>query len=148
YFGAVGNPIMAFGLSSALLSTVPTSHTATSFGFPGATPAISASGSSSAILWAVENNSTAAVLHAYDATNLATELYNSNQAAAGRDQFGVASKFVPPTVANGRVYIATPTGVAAFGLLPSFTTTLTLPVISTQPSNQATTVGQTATFMV
>jgi len=38
------------------------------------------------ILWAVENGSPA-VLHAYDATNLATELYNSNQAAGGRDQF-------------------------------------------------------------
>ena len=58
------------------------------------------------------------VLHAYDATNLGKELYNSNQAAAGRDAFGSGNKFVTPVIANGKVYVATPTGVAIFGLLP------------------------------
>ncbi len=56
-------------------------------------------------------------LYAYAAGNLATELYNSNQAANGRDKITYA-KFAPPTVVNGMVYVATPTGVAAFGLLP------------------------------
>jgi hypothetical protein len=57
------------------------------------------------------------VLSAYDAKNLARELYNSNQVAE-RDQFGAGNKFVTPTIANGRVYVGTPTGVAVFGLLP------------------------------
>jgi hypothetical protein len=54
------------------------------------------------------------VLHAYDASNLATELYNSNQAGT-RDQFG-NNKFISPTIANGKVYVGTKTGVAVFGL--------------------------------
>ena len=58
----------------------PASQTGNSFGYPGSTPGISANGTANAILWAVENSSPA-VLHAYDATNLATEFYNSNQAA-------------------------------------------------------------------
>ena len=57
------------------------------------------------------------MLHAYDATNLATELYNSNQAANGRDQFGNGNKFITPTIVNGKVFVGTPTGVAVFGLL-------------------------------
>ena len=67
-------------------------------------------------MWAVDNQ-TPGVLHAYDATNLANELYNSNQAGS-RDQFGLATKFVTPMIVNGKVYVGTPTGVAVFGLLP------------------------------
>jgi hypothetical protein len=91
-----------------------------SFGSPGATPSISANGTQNAILWAAENSSPA-VLHAYNAANLATELYNSNQAAAGRDQFGAGNKFIVPTVANGKVYVGTTTGVGVFGLLCTLT---------------------------
>jgi hypothetical protein len=53
------------------------------------------------------------------ATNLATELYNTSQAPNGRDHFGAGNKFMVPTIANGKVYLGTPNGVAAFGLLNS-----------------------------
>ena len=66
-------------------------------------------------MWAVENGGTA-LLHAYDATNLTRELYNSGQAANGRDQFA-GNKFITPMIANGKVYVGTPTSVAVFGLL-------------------------------
>jgi hypothetical protein len=56
------------------------------------------------------------VLHAYDASNLAHELYNSNQSGA-RDAFGLGNKFITPLIANGRVYIGTQNSVAVFGLL-------------------------------
>ncbi len=115
YFGAVGGPIRAFQFGHARLSSTPVSTTNTQFPYPGATPSISANGTANGILWAVENNSPA-VLHAYAADNLAQELYNTNQAANGRDQFGVGNKFMVPTVANGKVYVGTPNGVAAFGL--------------------------------
>jgi len=69
------------------------------------------------ILWAVENTSPA-VLHAYDATNLATELYNSSQAPSGRDQFA-NNKYITPTIADGEVFVGTPNSVAVFGLLPA-----------------------------
>ena len=116
YYGAVGDKIKAFSISNALLPTKPTQQTGTSFAYPGATPGISANGASNAILWAVEN-SNPAVLHAYDATNLATELYNSNQSGA-RDNFGPGNKFITPMIVNGKVFVGTPNGVAVFGLLP------------------------------
>ncbi len=116
YFGAVGGPIRAFQFSKAVLSSTPASATSTQFPYPGATPSISANGSTNGILWAVENNSSA-VLHAYLAGNLATELYNTSQAPNGRDNFGAGNKFMTPTIANGKVYVGTPNGVAAFGLL-------------------------------
>jgi len=116
YYGAVGDRIKAFPITSARVSGTLSSQTATSFTYPGATPSISSNGNTNGIVWAVENNATA-VLHAYDATNLARELYNSNQAPNGRDRFGAGNKFIAPIIANGRVYVGTPNGVAAFGLL-------------------------------
>jgi hypothetical protein len=116
YYGSVGSPIQAFTISNAKLSSSATAQTANSFGYPGATPSISANGTSNGIVWAVESASTA-VLHAYNATNL-NELYNSSQASGGRDHFGVGNKFITPTIVNGKVFVGTPNGVAVFGLLP------------------------------
>jgi len=116
YYGSVSSPLKAFSISNAKLSTPPSSQTANSFPYPGTTPVVSANGNSNGIVWAVEN-SNPAVLHAYDATNLANELYNSNQASGGRDQFGPGNKFITPLVVNGKVFVGTQTGVAEFGLL-------------------------------
>jgi PQQ enzyme repeat len=116
YYGASGAKLKAFAIASARVSATAGSSSALSFTYPGTTPSISASGSTHGIVWAVENKSPA-VLHAYDATNLATELYNTTQAANGRDSFGSGNKFITPTIVNGRVYVGTPTGVAVFGLL-------------------------------
>jgi hypothetical protein len=69
------------------------------------------------ILWATSNTSPA-VLYAYNANDLADELYDSNQASGGRDHFGNGNKFITPTIANGKVYVGTQTGVGVFGLLP------------------------------
>ena len=116
YYGAVGDVIRAFTVTNARLSAQPSSTTANAFPSPGATPAISANGTENALLWAVQN-STPAVLHAYDAMNLATEFYNSNQAPGGRDQLGPGNKFIVPTIADGRVIVGTTNSVVVFGLL-------------------------------
>jgi hypothetical protein len=116
YYGDVGGTLKAFGIQQALLGKTPTSQTSISFAYPGTAPAVSANGSSDGIVWAVQN-SNPATLHAFAAGNLATELYNSNQAANGRDNFGAGNKFMTPSIANGKVYVGTPTGVAVFGLL-------------------------------
>jgi len=118
YYGSVGNNLQAFSISSALLGASPSSTSSHSFGYPGTTPSVSANGTSNGIVWTLEAGSTG-TLRAYDATNLATELYDSNQAGA-RDQFPSNSndKFVTPMIANGKVYAGTPGAVVVFGLLP------------------------------
>lgn len=115
YYGAVGDSIKAFTLSKAELSPNPASKTSKVFTSPGATPSISANGTKDAILWAVENGFEA-TLHAYDATDLSKELYNSSNAPLAQDQVGPGNKFITPTIANGRVYVGTTFGVCVFGL--------------------------------
>jgi hypothetical protein len=115
YYGAVGDAIKAFKITNAMLATGPAGQTSNTFRYPGATPSISANGTSNAIVWAAENT-TPAVLHAYDAGTL-HELYNSNQAGS-RDQLGAGNKFITPTIVNGKVYLGTTDSVGVFGLLP------------------------------
>jgi hypothetical protein len=115
YYGGVSDFLKAFNFANGLFASTPTSKSANSFGYPGATPAISANGASNGIVWASENTSPG-VLHAYDASTLATELYKSSQ-NPGRDNFGAGNKYIVPTVANGKVYVGTTNGVGAFGLL-------------------------------
>jgi outer membrane protein assembly factor BamB len=116
YYGPNGNKLLAFSVTNAQASASAVSQSATSFQYPGSSPVVSANGTTNAIVWAYQN-ATPAVLHAYDATNLAKELYNSNQAANGRDQFGAGNKFIAPTVADGKVFVATTNSVGVFGLL-------------------------------
>ena len=115
YYGSVNDFLKAFPITNARLASTWAFHSASSFQYPGTTPSISANGTTNGIVWAVENSSPA-VLHAYDATNL-NEIYNSNQAAGGRDHFGNGNKFITPLIVNGKVFVGTPNGVAVFGLL-------------------------------
>jgi hypothetical protein len=90
------------------------SSTSTQFGFPGATATISSDGTSNGVVWAIEvgsGSSTPAILHAYDATNLATELYNSSSL-----NIGAGVKFSVPTVCDGKVFVGTSNSIAAFGV--------------------------------
>jgi len=131
YYGSVSSPLRAFPFQSARLAS-SSSQTSSAFGYPGATPSISANGNANGIVWVAENVSPA-VLHAYAAGNLANELYNSDQAANGRDQFGAGNKFITPTIANGQVYVGTTSGVGVFGLLNQSAPTIAL----TSPLNGA-----------
>ncbi len=109
----------AFSPSTGLFNTTPAAQTPSTFGFPGATPSISATPSATnGIVWAIDagaygtnnNGSLAAgpaIVHAYGASSVATELWNSSQASGGRDTPGNAVKFTVPTVANGKVYVGT-----------------------------------------
>jgi hypothetical protein len=105
-------------LNNGLLSTTPVALGKTEFFFPGATPSISANGTTHGIVWVLQNDqfaiSARAVLPAYDATNL-VELYNSNQNGR-RDIPGPAVKFTVPTVANGKVYVGTENNLSVYGL--------------------------------
>jgi hypothetical protein len=92
-----------------LLKPTPVSSTTLQFNYPGATPTVSSNGTTNGIVWAYEQNASGnAVLHAYDATNLQTELFNSGT-------IGGAVKFAVPTVCNGKVFVGTSSSIAAFG---------------------------------
>jgi hypothetical protein len=119
YYAGRYDTLKAFPMTQARMATTPSSHSAVAFPYPGGTPSVSANGTQSGIVWAVESNlGLSGLLHAYDATDLSRELYNSNQAAGGRDQFGNGNKFITPVIVNGKVFVGTQTGVAEFGLLP------------------------------
>ena len=122
--GLGGDYMRAYTLTNGLLSTTPVSLSKDRYP-QGATPAVSANGTTNGIVWAMKRldsldtnpGTQSAVLEAYDATNLAKLLFNSNQNIS-RDQAGPATKFFPPTIASGRVYIGTQTEVDVYGLLP------------------------------
>jgi hypothetical protein len=118
YLADAGGSLKQFTLTAAKLSATPATVSSATYAFPGSSPAISANGSTNAIVWAVQSGTgSAAVLHAYNPANLAVEYYNSTQAAASRDAFGNGNKFITPVIANGKVFVGTPSGVAVFGLL-------------------------------
>ena len=116
YYAGVGDYLKAFPITNALLATTPAAQSGNTFAYPGSTPSTSSNGAQNGIIWAVENQNGAGVLHAYDPTNLGTELYDSNQAANSRDHF-TDNKFITPMIANGKVFVGTQSSVAVFGLL-------------------------------
>src|SRR5579859_2061443 len=120
YVAGSGGPLemFTFDTGTGQFNPAPASQSPATFGFPGPTPSVSAAGANNAIVWATDSRAygssngssqTAgpAILHAYDATNLGTELWNSSMAPANRDLAGNCVKFTVPTVANGKVYVGT-----------------------------------------
>lgn len=88
-----------------------------------ATPTVSANGLADGVVWVLRSKvwnapDQPAALYAYDAGNVAHELYNSEQNAA-RDRPGLALRFNMPMVVNGHVYVGTKHEVDVYGLLPS-----------------------------
>ena len=134
YFGGVGATLCAFQFVNGKLQATPASQSSNTFGYPGTTPSISSDGNANGIVWAIDDGNSTAVLYAYDATNLSTMLYNSNQAPNGRDSVGPSNKFITPTIANGKVYVATADGVAVFGLVKPAPTLSSIAVTSANPS--------------
>jgi hypothetical protein len=105
--------LKAFAFAAGVLNTTPASVNANPQGFPGGMLAISANGATNGILWAVTSATEylgggvipTGILHAFDATNVATELWNSTMNSA--DGLGTLTKFSVPVVTNGKVYVAT-----------------------------------------
>lgn len=115
YFCGSGDGVEAFPVSNAQMATTAASRSPLPYGYPGCVPTVSANGTSNGIVWTLESGP---VLHAYDAGNLANELYNTAQ-NPDRDALDSYVKYSVPTVANGKVYGATQTAVIAYALLPA-----------------------------
>lgn len=114
YLAAASGSLSAYSLNATQAQFTLSSSSTTTYGWPGATPSVSAAGTQNGIVWILNSHlycteqSTGCgptVLHAYDATNVATELWNS--ATTGNDTAGNAVKFTVPTIANGKVYVGT-----------------------------------------
>ena len=128
YNWGVNDALKAFALNGTPISASPVAVGGnTSQIWPGGILTLSANGSrnGTGLIWAnvaasgdAENNPPVpGVLHAFDATNVASELWNSAMNPT-RDGFGNFAKFVPPMVANGKVYMATFSNqIAVYGLL-------------------------------
>jgi hypothetical protein len=134
--------MFSFNPSTGTFDPTPASQSSHYYNFPGATPSVSSQGPSNGIVWAIDASAYGyanpngagnancfqvpvpsacvgpAVLHAYNATNLSVEYWNSSMAANNRDEAGNAVKFVPPTVANGKVYVGARGELDVYGLLP------------------------------
>ena len=121
----------AFSISNAVINTQPVETPDVFNGKGGATACLSANGARNAILWAMDNAGgesppTPCVLRAYNATNIAQELYTSAQLPS-RDAAGDAVKFTIPAIANGKVYVAGQYSLTVYGLAQVFVKT---PVIA------------------
>jgi len=118
YYAAQGDFLKAFAFTNGLLISSPVSQSLATFGYPGASPAVSANGANDGIIWVLQTDTAPyggrGTLHAYDADDLSMELYNSSQAGT-RDDPGGAIKFSVPTVANGKVYVAGASRLSVFG---------------------------------
>ena len=119
YYLCSGDRLKQFSLNKGRLRLAKEADRAQPFTGLGATPTISAEGVKNGVVWAVECHqpkTSVAILHAYDASDISRELYNSNQ--TGQDYAGRAIRFAIPTVAKGRVYIGIQREVDIYGLLP------------------------------
>lgn len=118
YYIASHSPIRSYVVTNGtLIPDLPGTFGTRTFPFPGATASISANGTNNGIAWAIQNsNAGPALLIAWNATNLSTEIYNSAQSGT-RDQLANAVKFTVPTVASGKVYVGAQLALSVFGPL-------------------------------
>lgn len=111
-------PLYAFQFSSGTFNTTPLYVTASSFGGHNGQLAGSSNGTSNSILWTVTsatssftNRNVNGKLRALDAST-GSELFNAD--------VGLISKFVSPTIADGRVFVVSNSGtMSVFGITPS-----------------------------
>lgn len=141
YFCGIADVCKRFDLNNGQLSTTPGSVTGTPLEYGAGGPVISASdpGATSAILWAVQpdNVHNVAILHAYDAGNLATELYGSGLVGSP------PVKFVIPTVVGGKVFVGAQQAVDVYGLTASAPQRLMAPTLSPAPQQYPSTIAVT-----
>jgi PQQ-like domain len=122
YIHCENDVLKSYGWSdtTGLLTSTYTSKGNHVFGVHGATVSISSNGNADGIVWEIESTKQPsggpAILHAYDALNVASELYNSSQVAS-RDTAGKAVKFTVPTIADGKVFVGTANELDVYGLL-------------------------------
>jgi uncharacterized protein (TIGR03437 family) len=127
YIPELNSTFKCYQVAGGAFNQTPVSASTTGGTDPYGGLALSANGSidGTGILWATTGDNTKVTLpgtlHAYDAGNLANELWSSDM-SGGNDFLGTFAKFVSPTVVNGKVYVPTwSNAVVAYGLLAAGT---------------------------
>ena len=127
YFAAANGKLQGFKLRGGRLGANPIGTSTETYGYPGASPSVSADGTANGIVWAIQRVLPAGadtgsgmpagytVLNAYNAATL-TELYTSATDPAGGTTTSAAIKFATPTIADGHVFVGTADGVLEYGL--------------------------------
>jgi len=114
-------PLSQFRIANGVIATPQSATSSNTFPPRGGVPAVSANGTTGGVVWIIDytgwQNGTAAILDAYDGTNVGTLLYSSP--ASGTGSAGPAVKFTVPTVANGKVYVGAQYAFNVYGLLPN-----------------------------
>ena len=117
YAQASSLALKQYQFQNGSLNPTPIAQSPSISGLRGANTVVSANGNQDGIVWAYEKSSTGmAVLHAYDATMVSHELWNSSM-NAGRDQMGTGIAFMAPVVVDGRVIVTYDFSVAVYGQL-------------------------------
>jgi Chitobiase/beta-hexosaminidase C-terminal domain len=120
YMWAENDSLKMFPLTNGVLATRPTAQASATSAYPGATPVVSSNGTQNGIVWAVQTDlfksNGSAILYAFNAANVAQQLYASDQNSS-RDDVGPANKFAVPVVTNGKVYVGSFGQVDVYGLL-------------------------------
>ena len=120
YMWAENDALKMFPITNGVLARTPSTQSSASSTFPGATPVVSSNGTQNGIVWALMTDAFTsngpAVLYAFNANNVAQELYDSNQ-NSNRDNPGQAVKFTVPVITNGKVYVGAGGQIDVYGLL-------------------------------
>jgi hypothetical protein len=148
YYSGRNDVVKAFTFDPVAqqLSTLPTSTSPGTYQYIlGSTPSISANGTSGGIVWTAENDAGTAVMHAYDATNLGSELWNT-RLNGKRDGAGGGVRFMFPTIVNGKVYLASNNKLGIYGLFMFVPGSLTFSAQAVGTSSPAQSVTLTNPF--
>jgi len=117
YAGASSLQLKQYRFENGLLNPTPVATSPSAYGLRGANTVVSANGNANGIVWAYEKSTSGqGILHAYDATDVSKELWNSNMNGS-RDGLGEGIGFATPVVANGHVIVTYDTRVGVFGPL-------------------------------
>jgi hypothetical protein len=121
YAVIVADFLRQFPISNATIASTASSVAPKLYPYRGATPSVSANGTTNGIVWIEDANpylfNGPSILDAYDASRVGTQLYTSPTNGAGAACS--ASKFIVPVVANGKVYVSGSNCFSVFGLLPN-----------------------------
>ena len=117
YAAASSLPLKQYQFQSGLLNSTPIATSPSAYGLRGGNIVVSANGTQNGIVWVYEKSANSqAILHAYDATNVAKELWNSNMNVV-RDGMTIGIGFGTPVVADGHVIAVSDNIVQVFGEL-------------------------------